>query len=114
VPIPLQCLNQSERSLFFLGAWLVACELHGLGVSWAPSGPEKWLHLPMMAVGATLCIARGIARPRERAAWILIGLGVLAWTLGELYFTVVLWSDESCCSAGRACARSHGWCSSTA
>jgi hypothetical protein len=25
-----------------LGAWLVACELHGLGVRWAPAGPEKW------------------------------------------------------------------------
>jgi len=78
-----------------LGAWLVACELHGLGVGWAPSGPEKWLHLVMMATGAGLCIARGILRRDERAAWISIGLAVLAWTLGELYFTAVLWSDAS-------------------
>jgi len=78
-----------------LGAWLVACELHGLGVRWAPSGPEKWLHLVMMALGAALCITRGIVRPRERAAWIVLGLAVLAWTLGELYFTAVLWSDAS-------------------
>lgn len=81
--------------LIILGAWLVACELHGLGVRWAPNGPEKWLHLPMMAIGAALCIARGIIRPRERAAWIVIGLAVLAWALGELYFTAVLWSDAS-------------------
>jgi diguanylate cyclase (GGDEF)-like protein len=78
-----------------LGAWLVACELHGLGVHWAPSGPEKWLHLVMMATGAALCIARGIIRKRERAAWIVLGLAVLAWTLGELYFTAVLWTDAS-------------------
>jgi diguanylate cyclase (GGDEF)-like protein len=78
-----------------LGAWLVACELHGLGVRWAPSGPEKWLHLVMMATGAALCIARALIRPHERAAWIAVGLAVLAWTLGELYFTVVLWSDAS-------------------
>ncbi len=78
-----------------LGAWLVACELHGLGVRWAPSGPEKWLHLIMMGIGAALCIARGLIRPRERAAWIVLGLAVLAWTLGELYFTAVLWSDAS-------------------
>jgi two-component system cell cycle response regulator len=78
-----------------LGAWLVACELHGLGVRWAPSGPEKWLHLIMMGIGAALCIARGIIRPRERAAWIVVGLAVLAWTLGELYFTAVLWSDTA-------------------
>jgi len=78
-----------------LGAWLVACELHGLGVRWAPSGSEKWLHLVMMGIGAVFCIARGIVRPRERAAWIAVGLAVLAWTLGELYFTEVLWSDAS-------------------
>jgi two-component system, cell cycle response regulator len=78
-----------------VGAWLVMCELHGLGVRWAPSGPEKWLHLVMMGLGAGLCIARGAIRPRERAAWIVLGLAVLAWTLGELYFTAVLWSDAS-------------------
>ena len=81
--------------VIILGAWLVVCELHGLGVAWAPAGPEKWLHLPMMGIGAALCIARGIIRPRERAGWILIGLAVLAWALGELYFTAVLWSDAS-------------------
>jgi two-component system cell cycle response regulator len=52
-------------------------------------------HLLMMGIGAALCIARGVIRPRERAAWIVLGLGVLAWTLGELYFTAVLWSDAS-------------------
>ena len=32
---------------------------------------------------------------RERAAWLLIGAGVLAWTLGEIYYTAVLWDDSS-------------------
>ncbi len=81
--------------VIILGGWLVACELHGLGVRWAPSGPEKWLHLVMMGIGAALCIARGIIRRGERAAWIVLGIAVLAWTLGELYFTAVLWSDAS-------------------
>jgi hypothetical protein len=35
--------------VIILGAWLVASELHGAGVRWAPVGPEKWLHLVMMA-----------------------------------------------------------------
>jgi diguanylate cyclase (GGDEF)-like protein len=48
-----------------------------------------------MSIGGTLCLARGAARRRERAAWLLIGLGVLAWTFGELYFTMVLWSDSA-------------------
>jgi two-component system cell cycle response regulator len=81
--------------LILLGAWLVACELHGLGLGWAPAGPEKWLHLVMMGLGGALCLARAARRREERAAWTLLGLGVLAWTFGELYFTAVLWSDAS-------------------
>jgi two-component system cell cycle response regulator len=76
-------------------AWLVACELHGLGLHWVPTGGEKWLHLIAMGFGAALCLARAAIRRRERLAWTLLGLGVLAWTLGELYFTVVLWNDAS-------------------
>jgi diguanylate cyclase (GGDEF)-like protein len=60
-----------------------------------PTGPEKWLHLIAMGVGAGLCLLRSIIRPRERVAWLLLGLGVLAWTLGEFYFTAVLWTDNS-------------------
>ncbi len=49
----------------------------------------------MMGIGAGLCIARGVIRRQERAAWLTLGLAVLAWTLGELYFTAVLWTDAS-------------------
>jgi two-component system cell cycle response regulator len=81
--------------LVVLGLWLVACELHGLGLTWVPTGPEKWLHLVAMGIGAGLCLLRAAVRRRERGAWLLLGLGVLAWTLGELYFTAVLWTDNS-------------------
>ncbi len=42
-----------------------------------------------------MCLARGVLVKRERIAWLLIGTGVLAWTLGELYYTAVLWDDSS-------------------
>ena len=32
-------------------------------------------------------------RGPERLAWALIGSGVLAWALGEVYYTAVLWTD---------------------
>ena len=32
-------------------------------------------------------------RGAERLAWALIGSGVLAWSLGEIYYTAVLWTD---------------------
>ncbi|HEY1509824.1 MAG TPA: diguanylate cyclase [Solirubrobacteraceae bacterium] len=78
-----------------LGGWIAACELHALGLRWIPIGPQKWLHLAVMAAGAGLCLLRGAVRRQERAAWLLIGGGVMAWVLGELYFTAVLWSDSS-------------------
>ena len=81
--------------LVITGGWIAACEAHALGLRWLPIGPQKWLHLVAMAIGAALCLVRAAVRPRERMAWLLIGLGVLAWAFGELYFTVVLWSDSS-------------------
>jgi diguanylate cyclase (GGDEF)-like protein len=82
-------------TLLVLGGWVAACELHALGVSWIPVGPVKWLHLLVMSAGAGLILLRAVRRREERWAWALLGLGVLAWVLGELYFTVVLWSDAS-------------------
>ena len=82
-------------ALVMLGGWVAACELHALGLTWIPVGPEKWLHLVVMGAGGGLCLLRAVLRREERTAWLLLGLGVCAWVLGELYFTAVLWSDAS-------------------
>jgi hypothetical protein len=82
-------------SLFLLGGWIAACELHGLGMKWIPVGPEKWLHLGVMEAGAALCLLRAARQREERTAWTLLGLGVSAWVFGETYFTAVLWNDAS-------------------
>jgi diguanylate cyclase (GGDEF)-like protein len=84
-----------RAALILLGAWVAACELHALGISWLPVGPVKWLHLVVMGAGALLILARAAMRRDARAAWLLLGLGVSAWVLGELYFTAVLWTDAS-------------------
>ena len=81
--------------LLALGGWVLACELHALGLSWLPVGPEKWLHLVVMGAGAGLCLLRAARRREERTTWLLLGLGVSAWVFGETYFTAVLWSDAS-------------------
>ena len=39
--------------------------------------------------------AAALAAPRrERLAWLLIGVGVAAWTFGEIYYTAVLWTAD--------------------
>jgi diguanylate cyclase (GGDEF)-like protein len=85
----------ARTAAVLLGAWIAACELHALGLRWIPTGPEKGLHLIVMGAGAALCLLRAALRRDERTAWILLGLGVGAWTFGEMYFTAVLWSDSS-------------------
>jgi two-component system cell cycle response regulator len=82
-------------TLLVLAGWVLACELHALGVGWLPVGPAKWLHLVVMAAGAGLCLLRAAWRREERASWLLLGLGVTAWVGGEFYFTAFLWSDSS-------------------
>lgn len=82
-------------ALYLLGGWVVASELHALGLTWLPVGPVKWIHVAVMGAGAALCLLRAAMRREERWAWLLLGLGVSAWVAGEFYFTAVLWSDAS-------------------
>ena len=80
-----------RAALLVLGGWVAACELHALGLTFIPVGPVKWLHLAVMGAAAGLVLLRAARQRRERLAWTLLGLGVCAWILGELYFTVALW-----------------------
>ena len=63
------------------------------GVSLGPLS-SRFAHDVMLLIAAGACLWRGVAVRVERTAWLLIGVGVLGWTFGELYYTVVLW-DES-------------------
>ena len=78
-PFPADMTTMPRQVRFILiitGGWIAACEAHALGLRWLPIGPQKWLHLVAMAIGAALCLVRAAVRPRERAPWLLIGLGV--------------------------------------
>jgi diguanylate cyclase (GGDEF)-like protein len=43
---------------------------------------------------AGLCALRAVRRSDERAAWAMMGLGLLMWGLGGLYFTLIQWDLE--------------------
>jgi two-component system cell cycle response regulator len=43
--------------------------------------------IPLVAA-PFLCLARASASSRDRIAWLLVGVGSLAWLLGDLYWTV--------------------------
>ena len=69
---------------------LVAVQLEtGFGGPTVSNLFTNWLYDGVGLAAAFACFARGL-RGGERAAWGLIGLGMLAWTLGDIYWTVAL------------------------
>jgi hypothetical protein len=49
-----------------------------------------WVYDGVMLGAAASCIARAVLVRRERAAWLLIGAGLLVWTGGEIYYEAAL------------------------
>src|SRR3954447_18820496 len=76
------------------GAFLVVQEVRVVGFGGASLGPlsSRGAHDVVLLAAALVCLARGVLVRTERAAWLLLGAGVLAWTGGEIYYTAVLWT----------------------
>ena len=81
-----------------VGAWLLLWQGRVLFAPDLEVGPllSRFAHNGVLLAGTVLCLWAGIASPnrRERAAWLLIGTGVAAWTFGEIYYTAVLWTAD--------------------
>ncbi len=50
---------------------------------------NNWVYDGIGVAAGITCVARGPVA-KERAAWLLVGLGVFAWTAGDVYWTVAL------------------------
>src|SRR5215208_4043783 len=76
--------------------WLLLYELRAVAAPELDAGPltSRFAHDVVLIVSSLLILARGLGAGRERLAWLLIGSGVLAWSLGEVYYTAVLWDAE--------------------
>src|SRR6202012_2026469 len=76
------------------GVWLVINELRIVVLSNESFGllSSRWAHDVVLLTSSGLCLGRAAARSDRRSAWLLIGLGMLAWSIGELYYTAVLWN----------------------
>jgi two-component system, cell cycle response regulator len=95
-------------ALTICGVWLVFNEVRIVAFgnpSWGFVS-SRWAHDIVLLTSSGLCLARAATQRRQRMAWLLIGLGMLAWSAGELYYTSVLWNatkipipspDDFCC-----------------
>jgi two-component system, cell cycle response regulator len=89
-PRPLRLL------LATCAGWLALYELHVVLAPGLDTGLlfSRFGHDVVLVAAALVCLARvPFVRGPERLAWGLIGTGVLAWSLGEIYYTAVLWTD---------------------
>ncbi len=80
-----------------LGAWLLAAAARNVAFPGRDLGPvfDRYVHDAVLLAAGGLCLLAARRRSEERRAWALIGAGILAWALGESYFTTVLWTVES-------------------
>jgi diguanylate cyclase (GGDEF)-like protein len=79
-------------------AWVAILEAQVLFLPDLGVGPVfgDYAHNVIEVVAGLLCVAGALwATGRERVAWLWIGVGVEAWALGNVYYTVVLYDAES-------------------
>ena len=77
---------------------LVAFAAHatlGFGGAGLDSFFQDWVYNGVTLGGALACLLRSYAVRDERLAWLIMGLGLLAWTGGDLYYTLVLANDPA-------------------
>jgi two-component system cell cycle response regulator len=80
-----------------LGAWVTCLELQVIALPRLGLGPVlgDYAHNVIEVLAGVLCLGGAWQARREQTAWLLIGIGVLAWGLGNLYYTVVLYDVEA-------------------
>jgi diguanylate cyclase (GGDEF)-like protein len=82
--------------LLVAGLGLIAHILHaavGLGGPGSDRLFEHWIYNGVILSGAFLCLLRAWTVRARRGAWLALGLGILSWALGEIYYSLVLAGD---------------------
>jgi diguanylate cyclase (GGDEF)-like protein len=64
----------------------------GIGGHTLETVADKYIYTAVELVAVAVCAARAIRRPDDRAAWFCMTVGLVAWTAGDLTWT--LWLDN--------------------
>ena len=90
-------LRAGSRALGALtGLGVLAYAAHiGLGMGGANLDDffQDWVYCGVSVAAGAMCLLRGIAVREERAAWLVMGFGLLAWAGGDITWTLFLASD---------------------
>ena len=91
-------ISPNRRIVFrvMAGLALLAWALFALHAAVGLGGPgldrffNAWLYNGIMVGAALACVARGLMAREARAAWLVMGGGLLVWTGGEVYWSLAL------------------------
>jgi two-component system, cell cycle response regulator len=98
MPLDARNLNRSlvVAAQAALGAGLLLLASHtlfGVGGSGTDDLFDHWLYDGLTMSAALICLARVVFVGAERGPWLLIGLGLLGWALGDIYWTFSIAND---------------------
>jgi diguanylate cyclase (GGDEF)-like protein len=84
-------------ALCALAVLLAGCAVHA--VAGFDAGPlswllEKWGYNVVLVGSGVLCLVRGATIREERVAWLTMGVAVVGWALGNVWYTAVLWDMD--------------------
>jgi diguanylate cyclase (GGDEF)-like protein len=51
---------------------------------------QDWVYNGLLVLAAVGCLGRAVAVKKERGAWLLLGLGIAAWTAGDIHYSLFL------------------------
>jgi two-component system, cell cycle response regulator len=84
-------LLRAALALGALGvAFLVAHSQFGLGGRALEGFSNEGVYTFVELVACAICVARAVRRRANRAAWLVLGFGLIAWTAGDLTWTLWL------------------------
>jgi two-component system cell cycle response regulator len=73
----------------------VAHTAFGLGSPGLDDLFQDWVYCGLIVAAGAICVLRGVALREERAAWLVMGAGLVAWAAGEITWTVVYAGDPA-------------------
>lgn len=96
-------LSEHERKTVLVGGFLAlgllaAFTAHvvvGFGGPSTDALFNTWIYSALMLTSAAACLLRAALVPRERLAWTLLGVGLLLYAGGEIYYAAVLAEQAS-------------------
>jgi diguanylate cyclase (GGDEF)-like protein len=56
---------------------------------------QDWVYCGLIVAAAAMCLLRAVAVQEERAAWLVMGLGLMAWAAGQVAWILVYTDDPT-------------------